>query len=177
MSTDLHPGQVSRWLDVTTTTLARWASNGRLPCTRTPAGHRRYPAEGVRSLIARTAPGELPDVTLTLSDITALHGAPTATVQGWVARGWLRARRAPNRLPGGHMLLVDVREVQALLHARMFPRGARVRCRASEHEYTVVAHERRPPGPLHLLVQKGRSIERIAAHRVIPAEVALARVG
>jgi excisionase family DNA binding protein len=50
-------GQLLRTADVATLfqvserTVSEWAKRGQIPSVRTPGGHRRYPAEGLRTLL------------------------------------------------------------------------------------------------------------------------------
>jgi excisionase family DNA binding protein len=48
----LRPREVAELFGVRTTTIARWAREGRLTPMRTPGGHRRYSRAGVRELLA-----------------------------------------------------------------------------------------------------------------------------
>ena len=48
----LRAAQVAAILQVSPKTVARWAQQGRLPCTRTLGGHRRYPEPAIRELAA-----------------------------------------------------------------------------------------------------------------------------
>lgn len=47
----LRPGDVAQLLKVHPATVTRWAKTGKLPYITTPAGHRRYSASVVASLI------------------------------------------------------------------------------------------------------------------------------
>jgi excisionase family DNA binding protein len=47
----LTPREVAEIFGVRTTTIARWAREGRLPAFLTPGGHRRYRREDVRQLL------------------------------------------------------------------------------------------------------------------------------
>lgn len=49
----LTPGEVAKRFRVDPKTVTRWAKAGKLPCTITPGGHRRYPAEFVDELVAK----------------------------------------------------------------------------------------------------------------------------
>lgn len=49
----LTPGEVASRFRVDPKTVTRWARAGKLPCTKTPGGHRRYPEEFVDQLVAR----------------------------------------------------------------------------------------------------------------------------
>jgi excisionase family DNA binding protein len=54
---DALEGQLLRTSDVATLfqvserTVSEWAKRGQVPSVRTPGGHRRYPAEGIRRLL------------------------------------------------------------------------------------------------------------------------------
>jgi excisionase family DNA binding protein len=50
----LVPREVARLFGVRTTTLARWAREGRLTFARTPGGHRRYRHGDIRKLLSET---------------------------------------------------------------------------------------------------------------------------
>jgi excisionase family DNA binding protein len=45
--------EVAAMFQVNPTTVARWADTGKLPCMRTPGGHRRFPAAQVRALLEK----------------------------------------------------------------------------------------------------------------------------
>lgn len=62
MSTDdlLTTSEAAEALGVSPATVKRWADRGKIPSSRTPGGHRRYPAPG----LARVASGHGPAVTL-----------------------------------------------------------------------------------------------------------------
>jgi len=51
----LRPREVAEIFGVRTTTIARWAREGRLTSFRTPGGHRRYSREAVVRLLAQDA--------------------------------------------------------------------------------------------------------------------------
>lgn len=51
----LRPREVAEIFGVRTTTIARWAREGRLTPLRTPGGHRRYSREAVVRLLAKDA--------------------------------------------------------------------------------------------------------------------------
>lgn len=56
----LRTSDVATLFEVSERTVSEWAKTGRIPSVRTPGGHRRYPAEGIRVLIeaGRRASGE-----------------------------------------------------------------------------------------------------------------------
>lgn len=50
----LRTSDVARLFEVSERTVSEWAKRGQIPSVRTPGGHRRYPADGVRSLLERS---------------------------------------------------------------------------------------------------------------------------
>jgi excisionase family DNA binding protein len=48
----LRSAEVAAILQVSPKTVARWAQHGRLPFQRTLGGHRRYPEDAIRALLA-----------------------------------------------------------------------------------------------------------------------------
>jgi excisionase family DNA binding protein len=73
----LKPREVAEIFGVRTTTIARWAREGRLTPLRTPGGHRRYTWSGIRDLL--TAETE-PDATESFAE-----DAARLYEQGWSA--------------------------------------------------------------------------------------------
>jgi excisionase family DNA binding protein len=53
----LPTSHVADLLPVSPKTIARWATDGRLPDQRTLGGHRRYPEQAIRQLAASLAQG------------------------------------------------------------------------------------------------------------------------
>ena len=49
----LRTREVALLFQVSERAVTDWARKGRIPSVRTPGGHRRYPAEQVRALLAR----------------------------------------------------------------------------------------------------------------------------
>lgn len=49
----LTPGEVAVLFRVDPKTVTRWAEAGRLPCLKTPGGHRRFRESHVRALLVR----------------------------------------------------------------------------------------------------------------------------
>ncbi|MGH9148969.1 MAG: MerR family transcriptional regulator [Acidimicrobiales bacterium] len=47
----LRTREVARLFQVSERTVSEWARRGRLPCVRTPGGHRLYPAEQIRNIL------------------------------------------------------------------------------------------------------------------------------
>jgi len=52
--------EVAAAFRVHTRTIIRWTDTGRLPCYRTPGGHRRFRAADIRALLAAPAPASKP---------------------------------------------------------------------------------------------------------------------
>jgi len=46
----LRPSEAAKFLGVSTSTIARWADQGRVEVTKLPSGHRRYVASSVEHL-------------------------------------------------------------------------------------------------------------------------------
>lgn len=49
--TMLRTADVALLFEVSERTVSEWAKKGQIPSVRTPGGHRRYPAEGIRALL------------------------------------------------------------------------------------------------------------------------------
>jgi excisionase family DNA binding protein len=49
----LRTSDVAALFQVSERTVSEWAKRGQIPCVRTPGGHRRYPADEIRSLLER----------------------------------------------------------------------------------------------------------------------------
>ena len=47
----LRTSDVATLFQVSERTVSEWAKRGQIPSVRTPGGHRRYPAEGIRRLL------------------------------------------------------------------------------------------------------------------------------
>ncbi|GLY78871.1 helix-turn-helix domain-containing protein [Actinoallomurus iriomotensis] len=75
----LKPREVAELLGVRTTTIARWAREGKLSPLRTPGGHRRYSRTAVRELLA-TDPECDTERQRMVEDAVRLYG------QGWSIR-------------------------------------------------------------------------------------------
>jgi excisionase family DNA binding protein len=61
----LRAGDVARLLHVSPKTVARWATEGKLPYVRTLGGHRRFAGPQIQELVDRlavTANTEIPDL-------------------------------------------------------------------------------------------------------------------
>jgi excisionase family DNA binding protein len=72
-------GQLLRTADVATLfqvserTVSEWAKRGQIPSVRTPGGHRRYPAEGIRNLLQAGREGEESSVRASLGSATVTN--------------------------------------------------------------------------------------------------------
>lgn len=49
----LRTAEVARMLHVSPKTISRWAKEEKLPFVKTLGGHRRFPAQPIRELVAR----------------------------------------------------------------------------------------------------------------------------
>jgi excisionase family DNA binding protein len=74
----LRPREVAAIFGVRTSTIARWAREGRLTPLRTPGGHRRYSHAAVRDVLATAAPDTAQEQTA--QDAARLYD------QGWSIR-------------------------------------------------------------------------------------------
>lgn len=56
----LRTADVALLFEVSERTVSEWAKKGQIPSVRTPGGHRRYPADGIRWLLeeSRRGPGQ-----------------------------------------------------------------------------------------------------------------------
>jgi excisionase family DNA binding protein len=53
----LRTSDVATLFQVSERTVSEWAKRGQIPSVRTPGGHRRYPADGIRSLLQAVREG------------------------------------------------------------------------------------------------------------------------
>lgn len=53
----LRTSDVATLFQVSERTVSEWAKRGQIPSVRTPGGHRRYPADGIRALLQDGRPG------------------------------------------------------------------------------------------------------------------------
>jgi excisionase family DNA binding protein len=67
----LRTSDVAVLFEVSERTVSEWAKKGQIPSVRTPGGHRRYPAEGIRWMIERSRQGPTP-TTPAVSPVTNL---------------------------------------------------------------------------------------------------------
>lgn len=49
---DLTPAEVAKQVGVTADTIKAWADNDKLPCWRTPGGHRRFRQSDIDAFLA-----------------------------------------------------------------------------------------------------------------------------
>jgi excisionase family DNA binding protein len=56
----LRTADVALLFEVSERTVSEWAKKGQIPSVRTPGGHRRYPAEGIRWLLDESRKGRNP---------------------------------------------------------------------------------------------------------------------
>jgi excisionase family DNA binding protein len=61
--TMLRTADVALLFEVSERTVSEWAKKGQIPSVRTPGGHRRYPAEGIRWLLDENRKGRTPTAT------------------------------------------------------------------------------------------------------------------
>ena len=78
----LTPREVAELFGVRTTTIARWARDGRLDPILTPGGHRRYSRASVRALVAE----EDKNAYRTAEDKRMAEDAARLYEQGWSIR-------------------------------------------------------------------------------------------
>lgn len=80
----LTPREVADMFEVRTTTVARWARDGRLAAQRTPGGHRRYLLSDVRQVLGADAQDRLEARRLAPDD--PVRDAIRLYEQGWSIR-------------------------------------------------------------------------------------------
>jgi excisionase family DNA binding protein len=56
----LRTADVALLFEVSERTVSEWAKKGQIPSVRTPGGHRRYPAEGIKWLLEESRRGDRP---------------------------------------------------------------------------------------------------------------------
>jgi excisionase family DNA binding protein len=78
----LTPREVAELFGVRTTTIARWARDGRLDPIFTPGGHRRYSRASVRAFVA----AEDANATPTAEETRMAEDAARLYAQGWSIR-------------------------------------------------------------------------------------------
>lgn len=164
----LNAEQASRVCNTTSQILACWAFEGRLPYGCAEDGQHRYPAAGVRELLARTPLRERVLHLPSSADVAGLFEVAHSRVSSWSRRGWIQAVRTPN-IPG-RQLFFTAHQVQVLLHRRLYPIGTRVRLLAWRgRPVSTVVSQQLPHlgGPVYLLVQGGdRLVQEVPAYLV-----------
>ncbi len=73
----LRTSDVAVLFQVSERTVSEWAKRGQIPSVRTPGGHRRYPAEGIRWLLQESRHG--PERADREGHATVTHLTPRAT--------------------------------------------------------------------------------------------------
>lgn len=58
--TMLRTADVALLFEVSERTVSEWAKKGQIPSVRTPGGHRRYPAEGIKWVLEESRKGRTP---------------------------------------------------------------------------------------------------------------------
>jgi len=74
----LRTADVAALFQVSERTVSEWAKRGQIPSVRTPGGHRRYPAEGIRGLLHEDRRAARPDAQGATS-AGDLNGVPNLT--------------------------------------------------------------------------------------------------
>lgn len=70
----LRTADVAVLFQVSERTVSEWARRGRIPSVRTPGGHRRYPADEIRRLLADSEDAALNE--RRMAAITHIHRRP-----------------------------------------------------------------------------------------------------
>jgi excisionase family DNA binding protein len=73
----LRTSDVAVLFQVSERTVSEWAKRGQIPSVRTPGGHRRYPAEGIRWLLqeSRNGPPSSDDIQATVTQLPHVRTA------------------------------------------------------------------------------------------------------
>ncbi len=75
----LRTSDVAVLFQVSERTVSEWAKRGQIPSVRTPGGHRRYPAEGIRWLLQESRNGppssESDDIQATVTQLPHVRTA------------------------------------------------------------------------------------------------------
>jgi excisionase family DNA binding protein len=74
----LRTSDVAVLFQVSERTVSEWAKRGQIPSVRTPGGHRRYPAEGIRWLLQESRHGPERDDRDSEATVTHLTARPAA---------------------------------------------------------------------------------------------------
>ena len=75
----LRTADVAVLFQVSERTVSEWAKRGQIPSVRTPGGHRRYPADGIRCLLQESRNGPARAGEDGPADVTPLARRPAAT--------------------------------------------------------------------------------------------------
>jgi excisionase family DNA binding protein len=104
----LTPREVAELFGVRTTTIARWARDGRLDPIRTPGGHRRYSRANVQAVLAAedTGPERTPEEKRMAEDAARLYD------QGW------SIRQVADRFGCGYTTMRRILRKQVTLRSR-----------------------------------------------------------
>jgi excisionase family DNA binding protein len=70
--TMLRTADVALLFEVSERTVSEWAKKGQIPSVRTPGGHRRYPAEGIKWVLEESRKGRSTAANQSDSTITPL---------------------------------------------------------------------------------------------------------
>jgi excisionase family DNA binding protein len=73
----LRTSDVAVLFEVSERTVSEWAKKGQIPSVRTPGGHRRYPAEGIRWMLekSRQGPGGTRPSSASVTPMNRRHSA------------------------------------------------------------------------------------------------------
>jgi excisionase family DNA binding protein len=73
----LRTSDVALLFEVSERTVSEWAKKGQIPSVRTPGGHRRYPAEGIRWMLdkSRQEPNTGPPPSASVTPLNQRHSA------------------------------------------------------------------------------------------------------
>lgn len=104
----LTPREVAQLFGVRTTTIARWAREGRLDPVRTPGGHRRYGRAHVRQVLAE----EAADAEPTPEERRLAEDAARLYRQGW------SIRQVAERFGCGYGVMRRILQKQVVLRQR-----------------------------------------------------------
>jgi excisionase family DNA binding protein len=75
----LRTSDVATLFQVSERTVSEWAKRGQIPSVRTPGGHRRYPADGIRFLLQSGREGDQRAASQGSASVTDLNDRRPAT--------------------------------------------------------------------------------------------------
>jgi excisionase family DNA binding protein len=104
----LTPREVARLFGVRTTTIARWAREGRLDPIRTPGGHRRYSRANVRTALEEEETSAEPST----EERRLAEDAARLYEQGW------SIRQVADRFGCGYGVMRRILQKQVVLRQR-----------------------------------------------------------